>query len=149
MILIGWGISIKSTCINILRDREFCAFILIADRNDNKSLFHSFQYLIGGGLAMLIYLIGVVQGFQFSGSFLISDLSTATTPALCLIVAGLLTTADRIYRWISAFNQKFIRYRNPHTLPALASLYLRKILLLISIYTLPITYNFSSYNLQP
>ena len=26
----------------------FCAFILIADRNDNKSLFHSFQYLIGG-----------------------------------------------------------------------------------------------------
>ena len=71
----------------------FCAFILIADRNDNKSLFHSFQYLIGGGLAMLIYLIGVVQGFQFSGSFLITDLSTATTPALCLIVAGLLTKA--------------------------------------------------------
>ena len=71
----------------------FCAFILIADRNDNKSLFHSFQYLIGGGLAMLIYLIGVVQGFQFSGSFLISDLSTATTPALCLIIAGLLTKA--------------------------------------------------------
>lgn len=71
----------------------FCAFILIADKNDNKSLFHSFQYLIGGGLAMLIYLIGVVQGFQFSGTFLISDLSTATTPALCLIVAGLLTKA--------------------------------------------------------
>ena len=71
----------------------FCAFILIADRNDNKSLFHAFQYLIGGGLAMLIYLIGVVQGFQFSGTFLISDLSTATTPALCLIVAGLLTKA--------------------------------------------------------
>ena len=71
----------------------FCAFILIADRNDNKSLFHSFQYLIGGGLAMLIYLIGVVQGFQFSGTFLISDLSIATTPALCLIVAGLLTKA--------------------------------------------------------
>ena len=71
----------------------FCAFILIADRNDNKSLFHSFQYLIGGGLAMLIYLIGVVQGFQFSGTFLITDLSTATTPALCLIVAGLLTKA--------------------------------------------------------
>ena len=71
----------------------FCAFILIADRNDNKSLFQAFQYLIGGGLAMLIYLIGVVQGFQFSGSFLISDLSTATTPALCLIVAGLLTKA--------------------------------------------------------
>ena len=71
----------------------FCAFILIADRNDNRSLFHSFQYLIGGGLAMLIYLIGVVQGFQFSGTFLISDLSTATTPALCLIVAGLLTKA--------------------------------------------------------
>jgi multicomponent Na+:H+ antiporter subunit D len=45
------------------------------------------------GLAMLIYLIGVVQGFQFSGTFLISDLSTATTPALCLIVAGLLTKA--------------------------------------------------------
>ena len=42
---------------------------------------------------MLIYLIGVVQGFQFSGTFLISDLSTATTPALCLIVAGLLTKA--------------------------------------------------------
>ena len=71
----------------------FCAFILIADRNDNKSLFHSFQYLIGGGLAMLIYLIGVVQAFQFSGSFLISDLSTTTTTALCLIVAGLLTKA--------------------------------------------------------
>ena len=71
----------------------FCAFILIADKNDNKSLFNAFQYLIGGGLAMLIYLIGVVQAFQFSGSFLISDLSTETTPALCLIVAGLLTKA--------------------------------------------------------
>lgn len=71
----------------------FCAFIIIADRNDNKSLFNAFQYLIGGGLAMLIYLIGVVQAFQFSGSFLISDLSTETTPALCLIVAGLLTKA--------------------------------------------------------
>ena len=42
---------------------------------------------------MLIYLIGVVQAFQFSGTFLIADLSTATTPALCLIVAGLLTKA--------------------------------------------------------
>ena len=71
----------------------FCAFILIADKNDNKSLFNAFQYLIGGGLAMLIYLIGVVQAFQFSGSFLIADLSTETTPALCLIVAGLLTKA--------------------------------------------------------
>lgn len=71
----------------------FCAFILIADKNDNKSLFNAFQYLIGGGLAMLIYLIGVVQAFQFSGSFLISDLSTETAPALCLIVAGLLTKA--------------------------------------------------------
>ena len=71
----------------------FCAFILIADKDDNKSLFNAFQYLIGGGLAMLIYLIGVVQAFQFSGSFLISDLSTETTPALCLIVAGLLTKA--------------------------------------------------------
>ena len=83
--LISIYIALELTC--------FCAFILIADRNDNKSLFHSFQYLIGGGLAMLIYLIGVVQGFQFSGTFLISDLSTATTPALCLIVAGLLTKA--------------------------------------------------------
>ena len=71
----------------------FCAFILIADRNDDKSLFNAFQYLIGGGLAMLIYLIGVVQAFQFSGTFLIADLSTETTPALCLIVAGLLTKA--------------------------------------------------------
>ena len=71
----------------------FCAFVLIADRNDNKSLFNAFQYLIGGGLAMLIYLIGVVQAFQFSGTFLIADLSTETTPALCLIVAGLLTKA--------------------------------------------------------
>jgi multicomponent Na+:H+ antiporter subunit D len=42
---------------------------------------------------MLIYLIGVVQAFQFSGSFLISDLSTTTTTALCLIIAGLLTKA--------------------------------------------------------
>ena len=39
----------------------FSAFLLIADRNDKKSLFHAFQYLIGGGLAMLIYLIGVVH----------------------------------------------------------------------------------------
>ena len=71
----------------------FCAFLLIADRNDNKSLFNSFQYLIGGGLAMLIYLIGVVSAFQFSGSFLIKDLSAVTPIALCLIVAGLLTKA--------------------------------------------------------
>jgi len=71
----------------------FCAFLLIADRGDNKSLFNSFQYLIGGGLAMLIYLIGVISAFQFSGSFLIKDLSSATPIALCLIVAGLLTKA--------------------------------------------------------
>ena len=71
----------------------FCAFLLIADRNDNKSLFNSFQYLIGGGLAMLIYLIGVVSAFQYSGSFLIKDLSAVTPIALCLIVAGLLTKA--------------------------------------------------------
>ena len=71
----------------------FCAFLLIADRNDNKSLFNSFQYLIGGGLAMLIYLIGVVTAFQYSGSFLIKDLSAVTPIALCLIVAGLLTKA--------------------------------------------------------
>ena len=71
----------------------FCAFLLIADRSDNKSLFNSFQYLIGGGLAMLIYLIGVISAFQFSGSFLIKDLSSATPIALCLIVAGLLTKA--------------------------------------------------------
>ena len=62
----------------------FCAFLLIADRNDNKSLFNSFQYLIGGGLAMLIYLIGVVTAFQYSGSFLIKDLSAVTPIALCL-----------------------------------------------------------------
>ncbi len=71
----------------------FCAFLLIADRNDNKSLFLSFQYLIGGGLAMLIYLIGVISAFQFSTTFLIKDLSYATPIALCLIVAGLLTKA--------------------------------------------------------
>ena len=71
----------------------FCAFLLIADRDDNKSLFHSFQYLIGGGLAMLIYLIGVISAFQFSGTFLIKDLSLATPIALCLIIAGLLTKA--------------------------------------------------------
>ncbi len=33
----------------------FSAFLLIADRNDKRSLFNAFQYLIGGGLAMLIY----------------------------------------------------------------------------------------------
>ena len=53
----------------------FSAFLLIADRNDQKSLFHAFQYLIGGGLAMLIYLIGVVQAFTFTGSFLLEDVS--------------------------------------------------------------------------
>jgi len=69
----------------------FSAFLLIADRNDRKSLFNSFQYLIGGGLAMLIYLIGVVQAFTFTGSFLLEDLVKAPETALCLIVAGLLT----------------------------------------------------------
>ena len=69
----------------------FSAFLLIADRNDKKSLFNSFQYLIGGGLAMLIYLIGVVQAFTYTGTFLISDLVKAPETALCLIVAGLLT----------------------------------------------------------
>lgn len=69
----------------------FSAFLLIADRNDQKSLFQSFQYLIGGGLAMLIYLIGVVQAFTFTGSFLLEDLSQAPETALCLIIAGLLT----------------------------------------------------------
>ncbi|MED5384304.1 MAG: proton-conducting transporter membrane subunit [Cyanobacteriota bacterium] len=71
----------------------FCAFLLIADRNDHKSLFLSFQYLIGGGLAMLIYLIGVIGAFQFSATFLIRDLSFATPIALCLIIAGLMTKA--------------------------------------------------------
>ena len=69
----------------------FCAFLLVADRNDKKSLFNSFQYLIGGGLAMLIYLIGVVQAFTYSGSFLLEDLVNASDTALCLIIAGLLT----------------------------------------------------------
>ena len=69
----------------------FSAFLLIADRNDKKSLFHAFQYLIGGGLAMLIYLIGVVQAFTFTGTFLVEDLVKAPNTALCLIVAGLLT----------------------------------------------------------
>ena len=69
----------------------FSAFLLIADRNDRKSLFHAFQYLIGGGLAMLIYLIGVVQAFTFTGSFLLEDLVKAPDTALCLIIAGLLT----------------------------------------------------------
>ena len=69
----------------------FCAFLLVADRNDKKSLFNSFQYLIGGGLAMLIYLIGVVQAFTFTGSFLLEDLVNAPDTALCLIIAGLLT----------------------------------------------------------
>ena len=69
----------------------FSAFLLIADRNDTKSLFHAFQYLIGGGLAMLIYLIGVIQAFTFTGSFLLVDLAKAPETALCLIIAGLLT----------------------------------------------------------
>ena len=69
----------------------FCAFLLVADRNDKKSLFNSFQYLIGGGLAMLIFLIGVVQAFTFTGSFLLEDLVRAPNTALCLIIAGLLT----------------------------------------------------------
>ena len=69
----------------------FSAFLLIADRNDKKSLFNAFQYLIGGGIAMLIYLIGVVQAFTFTGSFLQEDLVKAPETALCLIVAGLLT----------------------------------------------------------
>ena len=71
----------------------FSAFLLIADRNDKKSLFNAFQYLIGGGLAMLIYLIGVVQAFTFSGSFLLADLVKAPPTAICLIIAGLLTKA--------------------------------------------------------
>ncbi len=69
----------------------FCAFLLIADKNTDKSLFQSFQYLIGGGLAMLIYLIGVIQAFTYTGSFALDDLSLAPSTALCLIVAGLLT----------------------------------------------------------
>ena len=69
----------------------FSAFLLIADRNDKKSLFNAFQYLIGGGIAMLIYLIGVVQAFTYTGSFLLEDLVNAPETALCLIVAGLLT----------------------------------------------------------
>ena len=69
----------------------FSAFLLIADRNDTKSLFHAFQYLIGGGLAMLIYLIGVIQAFTFTGTFLLADLAKAPDTALCLIIAGLLT----------------------------------------------------------
>ena len=52
----------------------FCAFLLVADRNDPKSLFNSFQYLIGGGLAMLIYLVGVIQAFTYTGSFLLDNL---------------------------------------------------------------------------
>lgn len=71
----------------------FCAFLLISDRNDQRSLFNAFQYLIGGGLAMLIYLIGVVQAFTFSGSFLLADLVKAPPTAICLIIAGLLTKA--------------------------------------------------------
>ena len=69
----------------------FCSFLLIADKNTNKSLFQSFQYLIGGGLAMLIYLIGVIQAFTYTGSFALDDLALAPSTALCLIVAGLLT----------------------------------------------------------
>ena len=56
----------------------FSAFLLIADRNDQKSLFHAFQYLIGGGLAMLIFLVGVIQAFTFTGSFLLEDLVVDT-----------------------------------------------------------------------
>jgi len=69
----------------------FSAFLLIADRNDQKSLFQAFQYLIGGGLAMLIFLVGVIQAFTFTGSFLLEDLVRAPDTALCLIIAGLLT----------------------------------------------------------
>ena len=71
----------------------FTAFLLIADKNDKRALFLSFQYLIGGGLAMLIYLIGVIQAFTFTGTFLIADLGNAPETALCLIIAGLLTKA--------------------------------------------------------
>ncbi len=71
----------------------FCAFLLVADRNDYKSLFNSFQHLIGGGLAMLIYLIGVIQAFTYTGTFLLEDLIGAPSTALCLISAGLLTKA--------------------------------------------------------
>ena len=60
----------------------FSAFLLIADRNDKKSLFNAFQYLIGGGIAMLIYLIGVVQAFTYTGSFLLEDLVKAPETAL-------------------------------------------------------------------
>ena len=69
----------------------FCAFLLIADNNDRKSLFFAFQYLIGGGLAMLIYLIGVIGAYRYSETFLLADLSSANPTALCLIFAGLLT----------------------------------------------------------
>ena len=62
----------------------FCAFLLVADRNDPKSLFNSFQYLIGGGLAMLIYLIGVIQAFTYTGSFLLDNLIDAP-PIACLL----------------------------------------------------------------
>lgn len=71
----------------------FCAFLLVADKNDHKSLFNSFQYLIGGGLAMLIYLIGVIQAFTYTGTFLLDDLINAPSTSLCLIAAGLLTKA--------------------------------------------------------
>ncbi len=71
----------------------FCAFLLIADRNDSKSLFNAFQYLIGGGLAMLIYLFGVIQAFTYTGTFLLDELVNAPPTALCLISAGLLTKA--------------------------------------------------------
>jgi multicomponent Na+:H+ antiporter subunit D len=69
----------------------FCAFLLIADNSDKKSLFFAFQYLIGGGLAMLIYLIGVIGAYRYSETFLLADLSSANPTALCLIFAGLLT----------------------------------------------------------
>ena len=69
----------------------FCAFLLVADKNDRKSLFFAFQYLIGGGLAMLIYLIGVIGTYRYSGTFLLADISSANPTALCLIFAGLLT----------------------------------------------------------
>ena len=71
----------------------FCAFLLVADRNDSRALFNSFQYLIGGGLAMLIYLIGVIQAFTYTGTFILNDLINAPATSLCLISAGLLTKA--------------------------------------------------------
>ena len=42
---------------------------------------------------MLIYLIGVIQAFTYTGTFLLEDLIDAPSTALCLISAGLLTKA--------------------------------------------------------